>query len=218
LIVVALASVVTLAAAGATVADELPKVTVAVDPSKPRPDPEDTLNLLGRRQWSVYFHVTVSADRTCDRLSYAYRTDDLFDGRLGLDRSYAGRGETFEPAQTADFGTIEGGGGAGDTIVFRVTGICGFGGTDSRSQPVRLRVAIPPRSCDGGPLRVLRLSGHAWREDLRVQNKQVGACCALARVVASAGRRRRGTGAFADVCAERTDRPWSSPRAGDGRR
>jgi hypothetical protein len=167
------AFVVPVAVAGPTGPDYPPQVTLTIEASKPRPDPEDTVNLLGRRYWEVDLRVKVSSDRACDRLSYSYRTQDLFDGRSGGHRSYAGRGETFESMQTADFGAIQGTGSAGDTILFTATGSCSLGGANFLSPPARLRVTIPPRSCDAGPLRILRLTGHAWREDLNVLNKRV---------------------------------------------
>jgi hypothetical protein len=169
----ALTIVATLTAAEPSASGQSPRVMISARVVGPRPDPEDTANPLGRRQWDVGFDVVVSAEQTCDQLRYAYRTVDLFDGRLGLDGTYAGGTETSEAAQRADFGVTPSSADAGDTIVFTATGFCSLGGMSFRSAPVRLEVPIPPHSCDEGPLRVLRLHGRAWREDLERVNRRV---------------------------------------------
>jgi hypothetical protein len=162
---------VLLVLAGLAIAEDAPHVTVTIAASEPRPDPEDSQNLLGRRHWEVDFRVSVSSDRTCDRLGYAYRTRDLFDGRLGLHRTYAGS-DTRAAAQTANW-TIQGTGGAGDTINLWVRASCIVGGSEFHSTPASVRATIPPHSCNGGPLRVSGLTGHAWREHLDVLNRRL---------------------------------------------
>jgi hypothetical protein len=162
-----------LIAAAPAASEQQPEVTVKTAVIGPRPDREDRMNPLGRRQWDVGFRVTVSSDRTCDQLRFTYRAADLFDGTLGLDRTYGGGDATSKPAQTAGFDVVSSNANTGDTIAFTATGFCILGGASFQSQPLRLRIPIPPHSCDEGPLRVLRLHGRAWREDLQVINKRV---------------------------------------------
>jgi hypothetical protein len=168
-----LAVIALLLAAGPTASEQQPRVQLTVRVVEPRPDPQDKGKPLGRRQWAVGFDLSVSADRTCDDLRYVYRATDLFDDRPGLDGSYAGGNRAPRPARSWDFGVIPTSANAGDTIALAAAGFCRLGATSFRSATVRLRVPIPPHSCDEGPLRVLQLRGRAWREDLQVVSKRV---------------------------------------------
>lgn len=153
-----------LAAASPGASQAEPQVSVAVAPSAPVQSGGRAP--LGQREWAVAFRVTVTSESTCENLSVAYSYRTLFDGRASLGEAVSESFDTGAPASAAAF-AVRASADAGETVALRARGTCELedGTVLSASEPAVASVAVAAHSCEGGPLRVLALSGSAKRAD-----------------------------------------------------
>jgi hypothetical protein len=141
-----------------------PHVSVSVTPSRATPTGGRTP--LGRRAWSVSFHVSVSSESACENLSVAYSYWTLFNGRASPGERVSESFDTRAPASSAAF-DVRISGVPAEIVTLRARGTCEQedGTVLSGSAAVFATVRIPAHPCEGGPLRVLALRGSARRAD-----------------------------------------------------
>src|SRR5919108_545270 len=106
---------VSLGAATVAGSQDEPRVALSVKPSAPAPETRGRTP-SGRRDYTVAFRVTVTADRECDNLSVTYSYAALFDGRPSLAGSATEFFDTNKPASSASF-DVHASAGAADLVV-----------------------------------------------------------------------------------------------------
>jgi hypothetical protein len=165
-------SLATLVAATPGVSQAPPSVTVSVTGSEPTSSSGRSPS--GLRGYSVTFHVRIASDQECENLSASYSYAARFDGRPSLAGSGTEFFDTAAPASSATF-TVPASGNAGDLVVFSGRGSCELadGTVLATSDPVTATVAVPPHSCEQGPLRVLGARGSVTRQDLASRGTRV---------------------------------------------
>jgi hypothetical protein len=139
-----------------------PQVAVSVTGSTPQPT--RGREPLGRRDFAVSFHVSVSSSATCENLAVAYSYATLFNGRPSGGRSLAESFETGAPASSASF-EVDTTALPAERVAFSAQGTCELedGTVIGTSNRVARNVRIPAHSCEQGPLRMLAVRGRATR-------------------------------------------------------
>jgi hypothetical protein len=154
--------VTSLGAAASGRSQAAPSVAITVTPSAPRATTGTTP--LGRREFTVTFHVTVSSDAACENLSVTYTYGTRFNGRPSLGENVSESFDSGAPATSGAF-DVQASASPAETIAFDAQGRCEQedGTVLSTSGRVARTVQIPPHSCEQGPLRVLAVRGSVRR-------------------------------------------------------